>query len=379
MSDPVTTAEVEDVLSSIRRLVSEDKRPLQPAETSQQADRLVLTPALRVQDDQPKKEAAKSGIQEAFESEHAEDAVLNDRLATDMPHLADNAKLDALGPSEKDHANAERSGILNLTPADLANDSPDAPDDHDENEPDHVAVALPPLTLQPELRRDAEWAADALAEAEAVAETTKSSEETAEQAVDDGVVKEATMTATKAATLSAKIEALESAIGGIEDDFEPDEVSDDAYSGTHAPALAWEDDLEGELENIDMDGVSVEMAEEVFATDLIHDVAEDSSPDAEDISIEMANDITNDTVKELHQPIQEAVTAAATAELASADEDDLEFAGETRILDEDALRDMVGDIVRLELQGALGERITRNVRKLVRREIHRALTTQELD
>ena len=28
MSDPVTNAEVEDVLSSIRRLVSEDKRPL---------------------------------------------------------------------------------------------------------------------------------------------------------------------------------------------------------------------------------------------------------------------------------------------------------------------------------------------------------------
>eukprot|EP00581_Thalassiosira_minuscula_P037997 CAMPEP_0184452666 /NCGR_PEP_ID=MMETSP0740-20130409/13829_1 /TAXON_ID=385413 /ORGANISM="Thalassiosira miniscula, Strain CCMP1093" /LENGTH=78 /DNA_ID=CAMNT_0026823623 /DNA_START=14 /DNA_END=247 /DNA_ORIENTATION=- len=29
MSEPVTNAEVEDVLSSIRRLVSEDKRPLQ--------------------------------------------------------------------------------------------------------------------------------------------------------------------------------------------------------------------------------------------------------------------------------------------------------------------------------------------------------------
>lgn len=47
--------------------------------------------------------------------------------------------------------------------------------------------------------------------------------------------------------------------------------------------------------------------------------------------------------------------------------------------DEDALRDMVADIVRQELQGALGERITRNVRKLVRREIHRALDGQELE
>ena len=48
-------------------------------------------------------------------------------------------------------------------------------------------------------------------------------------------------------------------------------------------------------------------------------------------------------------------------------------------LDEDMLRDLVGDIVRQELQGALGERITRNVRKLVRREIHRMLISQEME
>jgi hypothetical protein len=43
------------------------------------------------------------------------------------------------------------------------------------------------------------------------------------------------------------------------------------------------------------------------------------------------------------------------------------------------LRELVSDIVRSELQGELGERITRNVRKLVRREIHRALTSQDLE
>jgi hypothetical protein len=35
--------------------------------------------------------------------------------------------------------------------------------------------------------------------------------------------------------------------------------------------------------------------------------------------------------------------------------------------------------VREELQGALGERITRNVRKLVRREIRLVLAVDELD
>ena len=46
-------------------------------------------------------------------------------------------------------------------------------------------------------------------------------------------------------------------------------------------------------------------------------------------------------------------------------------------LDEEALRSLIADVVREELQGALGERFTRNVRKLVRREIQRALTAQD--
>jgi hypothetical protein len=44
--------------------------------------------------------------------------------------------------------------------------------------------------------------------------------------------------------------------------------------------------------------------------------------------------------------------------------------------DEEVLRDLVRDLIREELHGALGERITRNVRKLVRAEIARALTAQ---
>lgn len=39
------------------------------------------------------------------------------------------------------------------------------------------------------------------------------------------------------------------------------------------------------------------------------------------------------------------------------------------ILDEEALRGMINAIVREELQGELGDRISRNLRKLIRREI----------
>lgn len=45
----------------------------------------------------------------------------------------------------------------------------------------------------------------------------------------------------------------------------------------------------------------------------------------------------------------------------------------------DALRDLVKEAVRNELQGALGERITRNVRKMVRREIRMAMAADALE
>ena len=54
------------------------------------------------------------------------------------------------------------------------------------------------------------------------------------------------------------------------------------------------------------------------------------------------------------------------------------FDGEAGI-DEEMLREIVRDIIREELAGTLGERITRNVRKLVRVEINRALTAREFE
>ena len=73
------------------------------------------------------------------------------------------------------------------------------------------------------------------------------------------------------------------------------------------------------------------------------------------------------------------------------DEDDVADAGidggvgtevsdlDETLIDEETLRAIVSDVLREELQGALGERITRNVRKLVRREIKQVLATREFD
>ena len=61
---------------------------------------------------------------------------------------------------------------------------------------------------------------------------------------------------------------------------------------------------------------------------------------------------------------------------AAADPQGQAAAGSEATYDEELLRDLVRDLIREELQGSLGERITRNVRKLVRAEIARALAAQ---
>lgn len=53
--------------------------------------------------------------------------------------------------------------------------------------------------------------------------------------------------------------------------------------------------------------------------------------------------------------------------------------GEAIGINEDNLREMVAQMIREELRGVLGERITSNVRKLVRREIQRAFRDQVSD
>lgn len=47
-----------------------------------------------------------------------------------------------------------------------------------------------------------------------------------------------------------------------------------------------------------------------------------------------------------------------------------------QMLDEALLRDLIRDVLREELQGEIGERVTRNLRKMIRTEIGRALTAR---
>ncbi|WP_227269735.1 hypothetical protein [Roseobacter weihaiensis] len=128
--------------------------------------------------------------------------------------------------------------------------------------------------------------------------------------------------------LSAKIAALETAIAKTADQWEPDGDVQDAYAGTQSPAMKWRDDIE-----LDATG----------------------------------------------KPLNQSDAPSASLVETAANDLAMEKARIGGGVDEDALRAIVAEIVRSELQGELGQRITRNVRKLVRREIHRALTAQSLE
>ncbi len=75
----------------------------------------------------------------------------------------------------------------------------------------------------------------------------------------------------------------------------------------------------------------------------------------------------------------DAVEAQVLAELEDRAADAAGALDGDAIYEEEVLRALVRDIIREELQGDLGERITRNIRKLVRAEIGRALAAQALE
>ncbi len=92
--------------------------------------------------------------------------------------------------------------------------------------------------------------------------------------------------------------------------------------------------------------------------------------------------------------LQDAAEDQALDDIVAELDDDVDFvaaAGFAHVLQHDDTRDTVAaidtvelrrivtEVIREELQGDLGERITRNVRKLVRREVQRALAAQDTD
>ncbi|WP_412073585.1 hypothetical protein [Tritonibacter mobilis] len=458
MSEPVTHAEIEDVLSSIRRLVSETGRAEEPARpAAKPATRLVLTPALRV----PEAEVARSDAAKHDAVQHGRaahsDAVTPRDAAFDaapehpqepvMPQVNGTARngtasdklttqTDAADPHGEPRDEAATSGPLNPqgeVPEEAAPErADDAGAETSAQEPSRVlfrASAPVDAPRKPELVRTAPSEAamvDSFQQNEPVAEAPFVNVDDAEaQTFEESERSAPILLNTKSAPRFPETERPEAPAAVADralnevaaDDTAADGAAGDDAAGDDAPWRDPEARLYDSLEpgvaqaeqptSAEPQNMQREQSSRVAA--VVRRIAEletagRAEPEAADQSSRRVPDINEDEIEAVPHsgPTVETIQwedhqeeASGGASFASARdsvaENAREMAGDALteaamdrlaahedFLDEEGLRELVSDIVREELQGALGERITRNVRKLVRREIQRALATQEL-
>lgn len=281
MSEPVTNVEIEDVLSSIRRLVAEGDKPraafVRPESNdnspAEPAERFVLTPALRV---------------------------------SDAPEVAEN-----------DDETAD----------DLSTES-------EEPSAEFVAPSPDPLVLEPT----------------SMLETPKIHDR---------------MTDSERASLEATIAELEAAMTFRPDEeWEPDGSEVQQTSGLAAAFAAMKTDVADAEEVVRERVVPLrpEQNEPTFRHAPIVDVDADEDDEDTDYGDDLrANDDDGMPIPDDLDETLAAYIAGGTA------------------MDRAEIRQLVVDVVRQELQGELGERISRNIRKLVRREIQRATSSNIYD
>ena len=307
-SDSITNLEIEDVLSSIRRLVSEDVPESGDAEPDTDG-RFVLTPDLRVSDDQ--------------------DAVHGAAVAQPEPQSSGAVPAETLEPDlDQEHGSeaADRSASASEIQTLVWNDEPAADDS-------------PPPAEPP--------SADAASAASEPAEMT----------------------------LESRILELEEAVGRTREEWEPDGSEPDAgqmpkwhiYQGADDKNSEPEDSYEPEDSVEPEDETSELEANPVFFRAAAH------KTDPYVLAVADRDQGDGDAAANESQPANADSEPATTAQSGADPGDEDEF------LDVQAMRIMVTEIVREELRGNTGERITRNMRRMVRREIQRAIALKDVN
>jgi len=278
MSEPLSSVEIEDVLSSIRRLVSEDLRPVpRPVPPPSGSDKLLLTPALRVVSE-PEPEPVVEAEADGTAGQPAAPPV----AATIEEVVASVAAAVEAQPQEWE--------------AETGDDAPAAQWD------------------------DGAW--------DAAPEDVVPEEVVPEDVVPEDVLPDGAMAA------AAAREDAGDAFGAAEE---------------AGPEALWDADAMGQ-------------------TFVFHPRPAADAP-AEDP--DWVDEAEAEVIAALEGPVHRAASPQDLPPEAD-DADDM-------VYDEEILRDLVRDLIREELQGTLGERITRNIRKLVRAEIARTLAAQEID
>jgi hypothetical protein len=287
MSGPMSTNEIEDVVSSVRRLVSTDQRP-RAVSRDLGGDKLILTPALRVVADNAAANAPASPSGPAVLILTGENLAV-DPLETDiemMPGVGDNDRLHLVDAEWEDEIWSAPEAPL----AELALGAEEA---------EVVAVLADPVLADP-----------------------------------------------VAASLW------------------PEASEDEAPWIEAAPGTEWAEEPQTAILAFPVPEPMAEPALVVADT-----IAETSAASHDEALVEVTSvaDAGGQDAAENEIDVAEVLSAALI--------EDEGF----RVLEEAELHDLVRAMVREELQGSLGERITRNVRKLVRAEVNRALAARALD
>lgn len=317
MSDPVSNAEIEDVLSSIRQLISDGQTDkADGAGAHGVADnKLILTPAFRV-----------------YDGDSAGEAKHN--------HPRDGRDI----PVEKfEHGNPDTGPQA---------DDPDKPlghlsgtfvgtDDVKSGSKTSVVSNDPPIDYEDN------WDDDSVGETAQVAFLHQRLVRTEDEKTPDdslAVVQDDHDLASPEGLAGDKATDAVSAV-----------VSEDPNTSEDASYMA---DQENDL---DASGETV-MADT--------DIAFDETEDAEDLTALDAEEVLH---TETIAAESVSVLAPETAPQAEIVDDDSDF------IDEAHLQDMISRIVREELQGQMGVKITQAVRRMVRREVTRALSIEKFD
>ncbi|SEN40925.1 hypothetical protein SAMN05216227_101362 [Pseudorhodobacter antarcticus] len=307
MSEPMSSGEIEDVLSSIRRLVSEDLRPVSsrsaaPAKsTMDQAGKpqlvlggaelvtgkLLLTPAFRV--------------------------VSNDVPVSDAINPATDAASGTAAPAW----GAEQS-----------------------------LVGAPP---KPSTAEDWLPESSTLPEDDVFGELPDESDDWLETDDADDAVPP------PASDVTRLVSEIGAAVAENAEEWEP-EAGDSPMAAMSWQAPEW-------VEEAEVVDAAINTATGTAAATALADAAEAAA-----------------VAEIMSRAAQAAVEQQKAAERSKeADASDDLFAENAGYFDETVLRDLVRDLIREELSGTLGERITRNVRKLVRSEINRAMTARDFE
>lgn len=328
MAGPLSSEEIEDVVSSVRRLVSNEQRP-RNLSRDLNSERLLLTPAHRVMPD-------RSPLAPLMLDASLLEARLSDAAVTSL-----DASPAAAVPVDNLAAALEDADTVTLVVV---------PDDPEVSLDDDLLPADPEPLADPELAADVAEAT--LAEPEAEWE-------------DELWTEPATISLGEVALAAEEAEVLTGP--AVEDEMPDGEEMDDQVETWAQSDRDGDDDapipfvpLRRRAEHLAARLAAGEVVETIRAEAAADVVAEpDAAPDT-DLPIAAEAD-------------PDPATAHLATEFVDADGMQLD------VLDEQALQDIVRQTLRAELQGELGERITRNVRKLVRAEINRALLARDLD